>query len=66
MTDEIDDDITELELEDDVLEKKVRKLESDAARLLNHSNELLKELNKGTSKQAEDEASTAGENEMPS
>ena len=43
---EIEDDVTELELEDDVLEKRMRKLESEASRLLNHSNELLQELNK--------------------
>ena len=59
MTDEIkdieaiEDDISELELADDALEKKMRKLESEAARLLHHSNELLKAVNKETSKQEE-------------
>jgi uncharacterized protein YoxC len=59
MTDEIkdieaiEDDISELELADDALEKKMRKLESEAARLLHHSNELLRELNKGKSIQEE-------------
>ena len=53
MTDEIDDDILEAELEDDALEKKMRKLESEAARILNQSNELLRELNKGKEKQEE-------------
>jgi hypothetical protein len=48
---ESEDDITELELEDDALEKKMRKLESDAERLLHHSNELLQELNKTRAKQ---------------
>jgi len=50
---EIEDDITEQELEDDALDKKMRKLESDAERLLHHSNELLQELNKARSKQEE-------------
>ncbi len=50
---EIEDDITELELEDDALEKRMRKLEREASRLLNHSNELLQELNKARSKQEE-------------
>jgi arsenate reductase-like glutaredoxin family protein len=53
MTDEIDDDILEAELEDDALEKKMRKLESEAARILNQSNELLRKLNKGKEKQEE-------------
>lgn len=51
MTEEIDDDILEAELEDDALEKKMRKLESEAARLLNQSTELLKELSKNSAKQ---------------
>jgi hypothetical protein len=48
--DEIEDDVPELELEDDGLEKKMRKLEREAGRLLDHSNELLRSLNKETSK----------------
>jgi len=48
---EIEDDITELELEDDALEKKTRKLESEADRLLHLSNVLLQELNKARAKQ---------------
>jgi len=53
MTDEIDDEILEAELEDDALEKKMKKLEIEAARILNQSNELLRELNKGKEKQEE-------------
>jgi len=52
---EIEDDITELELEDDALEKRMKKLEREVARLLNHSNELLQELNKTRSKPEETE-----------
>ena len=51
--DETEDDISDLELQDDVLEKKMRKLEAEANRLLHHSSELLKALNMGTSKQEE-------------
>ena len=55
MTEEIiDDDILEAELADDALEKKMRKLEADATRILNQSNELLREMNKGKEKQEED------------
>jgi len=50
---EIEDDITELELEDDALEKKTRKLESDAERVLHLSNKLLQEMNKARAKQEE-------------
>jgi hypothetical protein len=50
---EIEDDITELELEDDALEKKTRKLESEADQLLHISNVLLQELNKARAKQEE-------------
>ena len=53
ISNEIEDDVTELELEDDALEKRMRKLESEASRLLNHSNKLLQELNKARSKQEE-------------
>jgi uncharacterized coiled-coil DUF342 family protein len=59
MSDEIKDieaiegDISELDLEDDALEKRMRKLESEATRLLNQSSELLKEMNKGKEKQEE-------------
>ena len=52
---EIEDDITELELEDDALEKKTRKLESEAERLLHLSNVLLQELNKARAKQEKTE-----------
>jgi hypothetical protein len=52
---EIEDDITELELEDDALEKKTRKLESEADRLLHLSNVLLQELNKARAKQEKTE-----------
>ncbi|MGD0279910.1 MAG: hypothetical protein ABSC11_11450 [Smithella sp.] len=50
---ETEDDAAELELEDDALEKRMRNLEREAARLLNHSNELLQELNKARAKQEE-------------
>ena len=50
---EIEDDVNELELEDDALEKKTRKLESEADRLLHLSNVLLQELNKARAKQEE-------------
>ncbi|MGP8155199.1 MAG: hypothetical protein ACLQBQ_13865 [Smithella sp.] len=53
MSNEIEDDVTELEMEDDALELKMKKLENEAARLLNHSNELLQVLNKGTLKPEE-------------
>ncbi len=53
MNEEIEDDISDLELEDDALYKKVRKLESEAARILRQSSELLKSLSKDTSKQEE-------------
>ena len=62
MTDEIDDDILEAELEDDALEKKMRKLESEAARLLHHSDELLKEVDKGKAKQEETKQEDSEEN----
>jgi len=48
MTEEIsDDEILETELEDDALERRMRKLESEAARILRQSNELLKTLSSG-------------------
>ncbi|MBN1472160.1 MAG: hypothetical protein JW925_10300 [Syntrophaceae bacterium] len=54
MTEEIlDDEILESELADDALDKKMRKLEAEAARILNQSNELLQELNKARAKQEE-------------
>jgi hypothetical protein len=59
--DEIEDDITDLELEDDALEKRMKKLEREAARLLNHSNELLQELNKARAKQEDSELKDVGE-----
>ena len=52
---EMEDDITDLELEDDALEKKTRKLESEAERLLHLSNVLLQELNKARAKQEKTE-----------
>jgi hypothetical protein len=52
---EMEDDITDLELEDDALEKKTRKLESEAERLLHLSNILLQELNKARAKQEKTE-----------
>lgn len=51
---EIDDEILEAELEDDALEKKMRKLESEATRILNQSTELLQELNKTRAKKDEE------------
>lgn len=69
MNTELENDVTELDLEDDAyaLEAKMRKLEKEAARLLNHSNALLQTLNKETSKQEEikqevSEVKDAGEN----
>ena len=53
MTDEIDDEILEAELADDALEKKMRKLEADATRILHQSNEVLREMRKGKEKQEE-------------
>jgi len=55
MNDEIDDEILDAELEDDALEKKMRKLESEATRILNQSNELIREMNKGKENQKETE-----------
>ena len=52
---EIEDDITDLELKDDAMEKKTRKLESEAERLLHLSNVLLQELNKARAKQEKTE-----------
>jgi hypothetical protein len=52
---EIEDDITDLELKDDAMEKKTRKLESEAERLLHLSNVLLQELNKAREKQEKTE-----------
>ena len=54
MTEEIiDDEITEQELADDALEKRMRKLEAESARLLQHSNELIKMLIPEKAKQEE-------------
>jgi len=60
MNDEIDDEILDAELEDDALEKKMRKLESEAARILNQSNELIREMNKGKENQKETEEQGEG------
>ncbi|MGD0169146.1 MAG: hypothetical protein ABSE54_05415 [Smithella sp.] len=53
ISDEIEDDVAELELEDDALEKRMKKLEREASQLLNHSNELVQELNKTRAKREE-------------
>lgn len=53
MNDEIDDEILEAELKDDALEKRMRKLEADAARILHQSNEVLREMRKGKENQEE-------------
>jgi len=53
MNDEIDDEILESELADDALEKRMRKLEAESARLLDHSNELVKMLSKDKAKTEE-------------
>jgi len=53
---EAEDEISELELRDDVLEKKMRKLEAEAQRLLHHSSQLLKELTKSSSKEEEEDS----------
>ncbi len=55
MTEEIEDDINELELEDDALEKKMKKLEAEVSRLLSHSNELLQAVDKERAKLKEGE-----------
>jgi len=52
MTEEnIDDEILEAELADDALEKRMKKLEAEAARVLHQSTELLQEMNKAREKQ---------------
>jgi len=50
---EIEDDITESEMQDDALESKMKKLEKDASRLLNDSNALLQALNRERAKKEE-------------
>ena len=70
MSHEIEDDDTELEVEDDALESTMKKMEKEAALLLKHSNELLQTLNKETSireetKQDDSEAKDIGENKIP-
>ena len=54
MSDEIDDEILDAEITDDALEKTMKKAESEAARILNQSSELLKSLRKDTAKQEEE------------
>jgi len=54
MSDEIDDEILDTELTDDALEKTMKKAESEAARILNQSSELLKSIRKDTVKQEEE------------
>ena len=53
MNDEIDDEILEAEMGDDALEKKMKKVESEAARILKQSSELLKVLTRDSSQQEE-------------
>lgn len=68
MTEEIDDEIPEAELADDALEKRMRKLEADAARILHQSNELIQEMNRARAKQQQEEqpeAPTPGESNIP-
>jgi len=62
MTEELDDEILEAELEDDALEKKMRKVESEVARLLHHTNELLQMLN---GERAKREEAQKEESEIP-
>lgn len=54
MNDEIDDEILDSELADDALDKKMKKLESEAARLLDHSTELIKAMSQRKEKQEEE------------
>lgn len=68
MTEEnVDDEILEAELADDALEKRMKKLEAEAARVLHQSSELLQEMNKAREKQQQEEqqqdASLSGESE---
>ncbi len=53
MNDEIDDEILEAEMGDDALENKMKKVESEAARILKQSSELLKVLTRDSSQQEE-------------
>ena len=53
MNDEIDDEILEAEMGDDALENKMKKVESEAARILKQSSELLKALTRDSSQQEE-------------
>jgi Fic family protein len=50
---EIDDEIPEAELADDALEKRMRKLEAEAARILQQSSEVIKAVTKEAPKQEE-------------
>lgn len=50
MHEEIDDDLIDIELEGDALERGMRKLEDEAERLLHYTNDLLQELNKERAK----------------
>ncbi len=54
MNEEIDDEILDSELADDALDKKMKKLESEAARLLDHSTELIKAMSQRKEKQEEE------------
>ena len=66
MTDEIkdveaiEDEVLDAELEDDALEKKMRKLEAEATRILNQSNELIREMTKGKENKEETEEQGEG------
>ena len=54
MTEEIEEvDVLEMEQSDDVLDKRMKKLESEATRLLKTSSELLKLLSKEKAKEEE-------------
>jgi len=55
MTEEIlEEEILAEELADDALEKKMRKLEAEAARILQQSDELIREMNKARAKKEEE------------
>ncbi|MDI6741932.1 MAG: hypothetical protein QMD11_04245 [Smithella sp.] len=59
MNEEIDDEILEAELADDALEKRMRKLEAEAARILQQSSELVKAVSKEAPKQEDVTQETA-------
>lgn len=53
MNEEMDEEILAAELADDALEKRMRKLEAEAARVLQQSSELIKAVSKEAPKQEE-------------